>query len=230
MALILSIETATSVCSVAIHKDRDLLTVEEVNELNVHGKIIMALVDKVISKSKCRKNQLDAIAVSSGPGSYTGLRIGVSVAKGLAFSLQIPLISVDTLQALAYSAYIKKELVCDFIVPMLDARRMEIYTAIYGSEMELISPPHPLVVGEKSFNEYLEKGKVLFLGEAVNKVRPSLRHENAIFIEQNNSATHMGVLANESFQKNEFVDVAYFEPNYLKQFQVLVSKKNLLLS
>ena len=228
MPLILSIESATSVCSVALHHDGKLLGLMELHQENIHAKKLMLLIDSLFRKLNIESKELSAVAISSGPGSYTGLRIGVSIAKGLAYAHNIPLIGVDTLLALSHQLLP----VCsdgDLIIPMIDARRMEVYTSIVSSGGEIIKSSHPLIVEDNPFLDYLEKVKVYFIGDGVEKLKEVLAHPNAVFHNVLNSSKSMGKLAFEKFQKKEFEDIAYFEPNYLKEFRVIASKKNPLI-
>lgn len=228
MALILSIESATSVCSVALHQNGEFLGLMEINQENVHAKKLVLLIESLVQNLGFMTKDLDAVAVSSGPGSYTGLRIGVSIAKGLSYALDIPLIGVDTLTTLAHQVIP----LCgdgDVIIPMLDARRMEIYMSIVSSNGEIIEASQPLIVENNPFLKYLNNGKVYFIGDGVGKLRSILDHENALFPNVLNSSKSMGGLAFVKFQKKEFEDLAYFEPNYLKEFRVIASKKNPLV-
>ena len=164
------------------------------------------------------KNQLDAICVSKGPGSYTGLRIGVSAAKGLCFALDVPLISIATLSALASQVTVADVL---YIVPMLDARRMEVYSAVYNSDKEEIRETQAQILEETSFSTYLDEGKVLFIGNGVEKFQEICQHPNALFMpEALPSAVQQAKLSQAKFDRQEFEDVAYFEPYYLKDFKV----------
>lgn len=228
MALILSIESATSVCSVALHQNGEFLGLMELNQENVHAKKLMILIESLFDKLGLNTKGLDAVAVSSGPGSYTGLRIGVSIAKGLAYAHNIPLIGLDTLNALAHQV-IPFCSIGDVIVPMLDARRMEIYMSIVSSGGEIIEASQPLIVEENPFLKYLNTGKVYFIGDGVGKLRGILDHQNALFPNVLNSSKSMGGLAFVKYQRKEFEDLAYFEPNYLKEFRVIASKKNPLI-
>ncbi|KEO72003.1 tRNA (adenosine(37)-N6)-threonylcarbamoyltransferase complex dimerization subunit type 1 TsaB [Anditalea andensis] len=228
MGLILSIETAIAVCSVALHREGNLLGRLELHQDNVHSQKLMPIIDALLTQGGFKTNDLQAIAVSSGPGSYTGLRIGVSTAKGMAFANDIPLIAVDTLDALAYGIH---QIVDpkDFIVPMIDARRMEVYQKVLDGEMNEISVLEPLIIDGSSYIEYFDRGKVFFLGDAVSKIKNQIKHHNARFLDMVNSASSVGKLAHKKFMMNDMVDVAYFEPNYLKEFRVITSKKNPLL-
>lgn len=177
----------------------------------------------MLHETKKTYKELSAIAVSKGPGSYTGLRIGVSAAKGLSFALDIPLLSVNTLEVLAHRTSIKNGV----IIPVLDARRMEVYQATFDMDYHLIDPTKAVVIDEGSYDKYLAKGLVHFIGDAVEKIRTIIAHPNAIFIEnQYPSAQEMVTLSYKKFQKQDFEDVAYFEPYYLKDFIAIKSTKN----
>ena len=161
------------------------------------------------------KNKLDAIAVSKGPGSYTGLRIGVSAAKGLCFALEIPLISIPTLEALAYQV----KNTDGIIVPMLDARRLEVYSAVFSKDKIQIRATKAEVLDDHSFTNYLNDHTLYFIGNGVEKFKPICKHSNVIFMDQNlPSSNEMGILAENKYKNNEFEDVAYYEPYYLKDF------------
>ncbi|WP_186756152.1 tRNA (adenosine(37)-N6)-threonylcarbamoyltransferase complex dimerization subunit type 1 TsaB [Echinicola salinicaeni] len=229
MGLILSIDTAVSVCSVALHQKGKLLGLLEMHQENVHAQKLMPAIKGLMEQVGVQSSDLDSVAVSEGPGSYTGLRIGVSTAKGIAFAHNIPLIGVGTLDALAVQ-------VKDFaeagavIIPMIDARRMEVYSKVFDSSIAVLEELKPVIIEETSYEEYLEKGLVYFLGDGANKVSRVIQHPNARYFSLTNSASSVGELALLKFEKEEFVDVAYFEPNYLKEFRVVKSKKNPLLS
>ncbi|MCK7589817.1 tRNA (adenosine(37)-N6)-threonylcarbamoyltransferase complex dimerization subunit type 1 TsaB [Subsaxibacter sp. CAU 1640] len=217
MAYILNIETATTNCSVSLSKDGETLVLKEDNNLNYsHAESLHVYIDEVLKSVSLKASQLDAIAVSKGPGSYTGLRIGVSAAKGLCYALNIPLISVDTLHSLAHKVLCKGD---DIIVPMLDARRMEVYSAIYDSKYFKIRDTEAQILNEDSFKQYLEKHKVHFIGNGVDKLKTMITHYNSEFIgDKLPSASEMGMLAYDKYKKNDIEDVAYFEPYYLKEF------------
>lgn len=228
MARILSIETSTSICSVAVHDSGRLISLSEIIEPGAHAEQLMQLVVDVVGKASLEFSELDAIAVSEGPGSYTGLRIGVSTAKGLAFGLNLPLISINTLQALA-SAVVAEE--GELIIPVLDARRLEVYREVFDSNFISVSRLDSEILEEGAFQNYLEKGRVYFVGDALEKVNTVVQNENAQFISDLTfSAAHLGKLAWSKFQNQDFADIAYFVPNYLKEFKALQSKKNPLLS
>ena len=229
MARILSIETSTSICSVAIHEQGELLALAEIKEPGAHAEKLLLLVDELFEKAGLSFGDLDAVAVSQGPGSYTGLRIGVSTAKGIAYALEIPLIGINTLQAMAASQSVAPG---DYVVAVLDARRKEVYTQTFGDSLQELSPIEAVVLEEGVFASILEKGRVYFVGDGVEKVKEEVKSANALFIADlaiSLSAKNMGVLASEKYVRKEWEDLAYFVPNYLKEFKALQSTKNPLL-
>ncbi|MCF6295217.1 MAG: tRNA (adenosine(37)-N6)-threonylcarbamoyltransferase complex dimerization subunit type 1 TsaB [Flavobacteriaceae bacterium] len=225
MAIILNIETSTTNCSVSLSQGGETSVLKEDYSSNYsHAERLHIYIDEVLKEANLEPSNLDAIAISKGPGSYTGLRIGVSAAKGLCYALDKPLISIFTLEALAHQIKIEEGI----IVPMLDARRMEVYSAIFDSEYNQIRNTQAQVLDENAFAEYLEKGKVYFIGNGVEKTKDLLSHPNAIFIEDKlPSANEMSLLAYNKHKKNDIEDVAYFEPYYLKDFIGLKSKKDI---
>lgn len=222
MALILNIETTTTNCSASISKEGKIVFLKEDNNKNFsHAESLHVFIDAVLKESKIDVTDLNAIAVSKGPGSYTGLRIGVSAAKGLCFALNKPLISISTLQALTYQIKIDDGV----IVSMLDARRMEVYSAIFNADYDQIRDTEAEILDDHSFKDYLEKGKVYFIGNGVEKTRDVITHSNAVFIDDKlPSANEMGLLAFNKYKISDFEDVAYFEPYYLKDFVALKAK------
>ena len=229
MARILSIETSTSICSVAIHEQGELLALAEIMEPGAHAEKLVSLVDAALKQANLRLVDLAAVAVSQGPGSYTGLRIGVSTAKGIAYALDSPLIGINTLQAMAASQQLAEG---EYVVAVLDARRKEVYTQTFGDSLQKLSPIEAVVLEEGVFGSVLEKGKVYFVGDGVEKVKEEVQHVNAQFVENwesSLSAKNMGVLASEKHARQEWEDLAYFVPNYLKEFKALQSTKNPLL-
>ena len=229
MARILSIETSTSICSVAIHEQGELLALAEIKEPGAHAEKLVLLVDEVFEKAGLNFTDLDAVAVSQGPGSYTGLRIGVSTAKGIAYAMEIPLIGINTLQAMAASQRVAPG---DYVVAVLDARRKEVYTQTFGDSRQELSPIEAVVLEEGVFASILEKGRVYFVGDGVDKVKEEVQNANALFIADwaiSLSAKNMGELAFEKYARQEWEDLAYFVPNYLKEFKALQSTKNPLL-
>lgn len=228
MAVILSIETSTSLCSVAVHEDGGLISLKELNEPGAHSEKLMGMIDSVLLEAHLEYAQLDAIAVSEGPGSYTGLRIGVSTAKGLAYALEKPLIGINTLQAIASSRVYQKD---EIGIAVLDARRMEVYSQAFDQNLTELSPIESVILDDDAYSSYLRSYKVYFSGDAVEKVKSVINHENAVFLENSGlSSLHMGKLAFEKFVLGDFEELAYFVPNYLKEFKALQSKKNPLLN
>ena len=222
MAIILNLETATTNCSVSISKDGKTLSLKEDHDKNYsHAERLHIYIDKVIKEAGIDIHELDAIAISKGPGSYTGLRIGVSAAKGLCFALDKPLISVSTLEALSHQVTCTE----GFIVPMLDARRMEVYSRVFDFKYNQIRETEAQILNESSFNTYLEQGNVFFIGNGVEKTKTLISHRNAVFIEVKlPSSKEMSSLAYNKYKINNFEDVAYFEPYYLKDFVALKPK------
>jgi len=221
--MILQIETATASCSVALAKNGTVVGLRQVNGRNLHAEVITRFVEELTTGAGFSYKNLDAIAVSCGPGSYTGLRIGISTAKGLCFALDKPLIAVETLAAMAGGVAGLDEysnqtdlLLC----PMIDARRMEVYTAIFKINGENVKPTAAEIVDENSFADILQNNKVLFFGDGAEKCFNVLKtHPNALYLPDFlNSATHLTKKAAEKFNNGDFEDVAYFEPYYLKDF------------
>ena len=228
MATILNIETATKNCSVSISKNGKIISLKEFNDGNYsHAEVLHSFIIDIVEEANILLNDLDAIAVSKGPGSYTGLRIGVSAAKGFCFALQIPLIAIDTLTSLSHAISIEEGI----IIPLLDARRMEVYSAVFNQENEKIREIEAEIIDENSFSAYLNQQKVYFLGDGALKCQEIIKHDNAIFIDDMfPSSKEMGVLAFEKYKKSDFENVAYFEPFYLKDFIVVPEKKKNLIS
>lgn len=222
MALILNIETTTTNCSVSLSYEGEILVLKEDNNANYsHAEWLHVFIEDIIASSDYELKDIDAVAVSKGPGSYTGLRIGVSAAKGLCFALDKPLISISTLEALAHQVNASEGV----IIPMLDARRMEVYSAIFDSSYKEIRKIEAQILDETSFASYLEQGLVYFVGNGVEKTKTLLTSTNAIFVDDKlPSAREMGALAEIKYKKNDIEDVAYFEPYYLKDFIALKPK------
>jgi tRNA threonylcarbamoyladenosine biosynthesis protein TsaB len=223
LAIILNIETSTKNCSVCIAKDGKIVAMKELNNGSYsHAEVLHPFIETILKEATISNHQIDAIAVSKGPGSYTGLRIGVSAAKGLSYALNKPLISIDTLTSLSHAISIDE----GTIVPMLDARRMEVYAAVYDKEQQQIRKIKAEIIDETSFFEELEKGKVYFLGDGSQKCKELIIHQNAVFIDDKfPSSKEMAILSYNKYKKNDTEDVAYFEPFYLKDFVVIPEKK-----
>ena len=223
MALILSLETATTNCSVSLSEEGKQVALKEDRSSNYsHAESLHVFIDELISKSGCSKSDIDAVAVSKGPGSYTGLRIGVSAAKGLCYAWNVPLISVSTLESLAHQVKTDNGM----IIPMLDARRLEVYSQIFDYNFEPIREIQAEVLSEESYHNYLNDGSVYFIGTGVDKTKTLIEHPNAKFVDNAfPSASEMCHLAYKKYKKNDIEDVAYFEPFYLKDFVGTKSKK-----
>ena len=223
MATILNIETATTNCSVSIGRQGEVAFLRETaGQGYSHAENLHTFIKEGMEALQLTYADLDAVAVSMGPGSYTGLRIGVSAAKGLCFAANLPLIAIPTLDILNAQLSAEEGLT----IPMLDARRMEVYAAVYDTEGTQVVETRAVIVDENSFEEELRKGKVHFLGNASSKTAEVIQHPNAIFHNelQLPSANEMALLAENLFREDHFVDVAYFEPYYLKDFMVTPKK------
>ena len=232
MVTILSIETSTDVCSVALTSEGQVLDHSENYEGQTHATLLSQYVQQALQYARTREVSIDAIAVSIGPGSYTGLRIGLSEAKGLAFGLSVPLIGVNTLQLLAVSAmfnhFIDEERL--LYVPMIDARRMEVYTAAYTPALEALVEPQAMILDEHSFENLLDEGYTLVaIGNGSDKARKVLKHDRMRFIAGVKPvALEMMALAEKAFREQQFIDVAYSTPLYLKEFQATKPKNPIL--
>lgn len=227
--IILHIETSTSVCSVALSENNQLIfTKADYKGMN-HAALLSIFIEEALGLLKIRHKQPDAVAVSAGPGSYTGLRIGVSTAKGLCYALEIPLIAVSTLEIMTFQAISKIEtdenaLFC----PMIDARRMEAYTAIYNSKGKIQRDISADIIDEHSYRELLKNQTVYFFGNGSDKCKDTIKNPNAIFISDVVPlAENMMHFAEKAFKEQKFEDVAYFEPFYLKEFQATIPKQKL---
>jgi len=216
LSYILNIETSTTNCSVSLFKDSELVSFKQEDDQNYsHSKRLHLFINDVLQDSKVSPKDLSAISVSKGPGSYTGLRIGVSSAKGLCFALGIPLISVDTLDAFANQIESRD----GFIVPLIDARRMEVYSSVYDKNFTKIRETRAEILTKDSFQEYLKTSNVYFLGNANEKTKSIIDNPNAFFVDNKlPSSIEIGMLASQKFMSNDFENAANFEPFYLKEF------------
>ena len=234
MSLILCIETGTDICSVGIARDGELMSLRESDQGRDHAKQVAVFVDELFRETGVKPDELDAVAVGMGPGSYTGLRIGVSFAKGLCYGLNIPLLAVGSLEALTdvaikdYEAGIIQVEGWDeaLLCPMVDARRMEVYTQIFNSRCESQSEVSAEIITEDSFSQWRAKGKLVIFGNGAAKCQEML--PDAIYIDVAPSARGLTRIAHQLFEAGKTVDIAYFEPFYLKDFVVIPSKKKLL--
>jgi tRNA threonylcarbamoyladenosine biosynthesis protein TsaB len=222
LSFILNIETATKNCSVAIAKNGETILCKEIAEEGYsHAEKLHVFIEEVLKEAGVSFQELAAVAVSQGPGSYTGLRIGVSAAKGLCFALNIPLIAIDTLQTLASKAKVTE----GKIIPMLDARRMEVYSAVFNSDLEKEREILAEIITEDSFKDFTET--LYFIGDCAEKCKSVLTKENFVFLENIKypSADEMSTISYDKYKKSDTVDVAYFEPYYLKDFMMTTSSK-----
>ena len=242
MERIILIETSTALCSVALAEDGAVTAYRESSEPKAHASLTAVFVQEVLAERGVTLADCDAVCVSMGPGSYTGLRVGVSTAKGLCFGSGKPMLAVGTLDTLvAQAGEIPGQAGNDgsspysFLIPMIDARRMEVYAAVWGRAaagecghcMKQITETAPVIVDENSFAEYLEQGPVLFIGDGAGKCADVIKHPNAHFCQCHPKASSMLSPALEALRAGNFKDVAYFEPFYLKEFVATVSKKKL---
>lgn len=228
MANILNIDTSTDVCSVALTSEGSVLEHREDYEGQNHAKVLSAFINDIMEYATPRGINLDAIAVCTGPGSYTGLRIGLSEAKGLCFGLDIPLIGLSTLELLVVTIMFKDFWDDDVLfVPMIDARRKEVFTGVYDLALNKVMQPQPLILDENSFSEYKDK-TLVFIGNGTNKAEEILRLPNAKFIHNiKPEAVNMMALSERAFRNNDFIDIAYSTPNYLKEFQSTTPKNKI---
>lgn len=227
MPRLLLIETSTSLCSTALAEDRRIVCSRRSTEPRAHASLTAVFVKEMLEESGWTVRELDAVAVSAGPGSYTGLRVGSSTAKGLCFGGQVPLIAVSTLDILARQA-IEAGLPegCKAILPMVDARRMEVYTAVYSPEGARLTDISPVILDENSFADLFASGPVAVIGDAAEKFAPlRATADGSVFMQCCPEASAMLVPAMRKYEKKEFEDTAYFEPFYLKQFIATTPKK-----
>ena len=235
MAAILIIETSTEVCSVALSVNGDLIDLTESKEGQNHARLVTVFAEELLHRNNIKPSELLAVAVSKGPGSYTGLRIGVSTAKGICFALRIPLIAIGTLEAMTRYVLNNRNLLNipedkpTLFCPMIDARRMEVFSMLFSENGSILKPITAEIVDETFLSEELTQNKVVFFGNGSDKCKQMLKPDNALFISQlDASAKYMCELVWESYINNQFENVAYFEPFYLKDFVATVSKKNIL--
>lgn len=223
MAYILSIETASTVCSVALYQEENLVATTSYHMAQSTAAKLAVMIDDLFRLCGVSARQLDVVAVSAGPGSYTGLRIGVATAKGLCYGLNVPLVSINTLEAMAYQVlpYFSNEEQTTLLAPMLDARRMEVYTCLFDVKMEVVEPTQAKIIDNSSYIDRLAQARIVFFGEGATKCRSVIHHENAVFLEGVVAqASAIGALACRRFREGKFEDVALFEPYYLKDFLI----------
>lgn len=218
MALILSIETSTKTSSIAIHEKGELIACQHIHLEKSHSEYLALSIKYLFETSGFKMNDLEAVAISKGPGSYTGLRIGTSSAKGICYALDAKLIGINTLEAMAFgiSPYYNNEVI---LCPMIDARRMEVYCLLTRPDISIVEETQAKIIDEHSFESYLKEHKIVFFGNGAGKCRDAINHQNAVFMEGiQPSSEHIGSLAWKAFQSHKFENLAYFEPFYLKDF------------
>jgi tRNA threonylcarbamoyladenosine biosynthesis protein TsaB len=228
MERIILIETSTALCSTALAEDGAIVSYKESSAPKAHASLTAVFIQDMLSERGLTIADCDAVCVSMGPGSYTGLRVGVSTAKGLCFGSRKPLLAAGTLDTLAAQAYAEAEADGNyrFIIPMVDARRMEVYTAVFENGVQ-ITETAPAIIDENSFSDLLEQGPCLFIGDGAGKCADAIKHPNAHFLQCWPKASSMLAPAMKAYKEKRFEDVAYFEPFYLKEFVATVSKKKL---
>ncbi len=233
MERLILIETSTALCSAALAENGEIVSYRESSAPKAHASLTAVFISDILAERGLTLADCDAVCVSMGPGSYTGLRVGVSTAKGLCFGSGKPLLAVGTLDTLvAQARNVIPDLIRDlpemkYIIPMVDARRMEVYAAVFTPEGQQLTETAPVIVDETSFATYLEEGPVLFIGDGAGKCADVIRHPNARFIQCHPKASAMLAPAVKAYKEKRFEDVAYFEPFYLKEFVATVSRKKL---
>ena len=228
MPTIINIETSTDVCSVALTSEGAILEHFEAFDGRNHATLLSGFIKGCLDHLRRHEMRLDAVGVSLGPGSYTGLRIGLSEAKGLAYALDVPLIGVDTLKTMAVSVMFSQPELDENVMfaPMIDARRMEVYTAVYDLALNVLADPSPLILEPDSYDKWLERGEVLFFGNGSDKARDVLAHRNARFVDDIKPlAVDMLALSDKAFREGRFLDLAYSVPTYLKDIQATKPRK-----
>ena len=227
MERIILIETSTALCSTALAEDGVITSYRESSAPKAHASLTAAFIKEMLSERRISLDNCDAVCVSMGPGSYTGLRVGVSTAKGLCFGSGKPLLAVGTLDTLVAQVSETERSSYRYIIPMIDARRMEVYTAIFTPDGHQLTETAPAIINENSFAKELDEGAVLFIGDGAGKCADIIGHPNAVFLQCNPKASSMLSPALKAYKEKRFEDVAYFEPFYLKEFVATVSKKKL---
>tara|TARA_R110002051_G_scaffold66515_8_gene120457 strand:+ start:12075 stop:12749 length:675 start_codon:yes stop_codon:yes gene_type:complete len=224
MGILLNLETSSTNCSVCAAKDGEILAMRELNSANYsHAEKLHIFIEEVLMEASLKMEDIEAVAISKGPGSYTGLRIGVSAAKGLCYALGIPLISISTLKSMASQIIINKG---EVLIPVLDARRMEVYSAVFDEKLNEIRETKAEVIDGNSFNQYVGTNTVHFLGSGAEKIKDILNYDSICYhCDIVPSAKEMASIAWSKYQQKDFEDVAYFEPYYLKDFVLQTKKK-----
>lgn len=227
MPLILNIETATDICSVCIAENTEVLAIQKSDNAYSHASVITLLIEACRKEAGVKLSDLDAIAISAGPGSYTALRVGSSVAKGICYALDKPMIAINTLESLAMAAQ-KAEPKVDLYIPMIDARRMEVYAEVYDYKLNRLTETNNIIFDDQSFSEYFEQGKkLLFCGNGAPKAKTLFETKSVQFSDILCSASNLVPLSLKSFLDQSFVDIAYYSPVYFKAPNITVSRKTL---
>ncbi len=228
MGTLLLLETATDICSVAISEGTNLRASKTSSENYTHTSAITPLIEQCVAAANMALTDLDAIAVSSGPGSYTALRVGSSTAKGLCYALDIPMIAIDTLQAIAHATADEVKKTDALYCPMIDARRMEVYAALFDYTNKPLTTTEPLIVTASAFQTYFEQGQsIVFSGDGAAKCQSLITSPLASFVNILCAADHLAPLAAEAFEQQQFVEAAYFKPTYGKAPNITIPKKRL---
>lgn len=229
MAVILNIETAADICSLSISVNGTAVAEKHSNELHSHASCTAVFAEELKQYATDKGLEFDAVAVSAGPGSYTGLRIGCSFAKGFCYGSGLPLIAIPTLKIMAQGFMQTAGNTDGLLCPMLDARRMEVYAAVYDSGLNVIQAPAPEIIDEESFARLLDNNKIYFFGNGSDKCRDTIKSPNAVFKgDLPPLATYMARLSEDCFNKRDFADLAYFEPAYLKEFMISTPKHKVI--
>ncbi len=222
MAIILNIDTSTEFASVALSKDREIVGFTSHEHQKNHGAFLQPAIQQICKDAGIEIQQIQAVAVANGPGSYTGLRIGLSSAKGLCYALNIPLITVSTLQVIAKAAIdnCNENALANNVLfcPMIDARRMEVFKGIYDKNLHIVEEEKPFIISETSFLEQLNSNKIIFCGNGSEKIKTIITHQNAVYSSIQHNAKHLAILADNHYKKEAFSDLSYTEPTYLKAF------------
>ena len=219
MNYFLSIETTNEVCSVAIWKNDEIICIQECHIKQSHASLLMPLIENVLQSCSISKKELSAVAISSGPGSYTGLRIGTSTAKGICFALNIPLISIPTFYF--WADYVNRYNFENYLLcPVMDARRMDVYCSVFDNTLQIIQETECKTIDANSFAHLLKKQKILFFGMGIEKIQKNIQSPNALFLNHYPSAVYMGKICYQKYLNKETENIIYYEPMYLKEFQI----------
>jgi tRNA threonylcarbamoyladenosine biosynthesis protein TsaB len=222
MSLILNIDTATEIAHISLSKSGVILDSDNNTDQKEHGSFLQPSIQKLLKNNSIAIESIDAVAISIGPGSYTGLRVGMASAKGICFALQKPLIAVNSLEIIACAAILEKsdkiDLSNSLICPMIDARRMEVFTALYNQNLDKILEPQAMVIDANSFENHLLVNKILFVGNGAKKWELICKSENAFFTQNSNNLLAMNKLSFKKYENKDFSELAYSEPSYLKEF------------